>query len=380
MLPIPMAYVHAKLVRERIRTWLKELVSSDKSEPSRPEAPVSLYLHVPFCPNLCKFCHFVKYPFREDLAVKYYKKLIEDVREAHSKGYEVREVYIGGGSPSVLPYLLGELVDVLWELWRVPISLEVNPGDVVHKDVVEHLDPKKVKRISMGVQSFEDRGLRALGRPLNADDTIKAIDIIRSKSYECFNIDMIWGTRWLMKGVERAFSCGANQITFYPLMPFPLRGPKGEMEGFNLYEEIVRMAHANGFKRVNAWTFSRVRSLVDEYIADSSEFLGLGVSSFSLLGNMAHLNTFSLKKYFESGWFPVEHSKPLSDKEMKEFLLAYKLHSNPRSLGLSSEFGWYLGVVTLREMYTVLGEFRVRTLSNFIKEVNYLKFAETVAS
>ncbi len=353
-------HYHSRLVRTRVKRWLSELEASKPLEPSVPDRYVALYLHIPFCVSLCKFCHFVRYPFNEDVAKKYYKKLIEDVYEAYSKGFKVNEVYIGGGSPSVMPEMLGELIDVLWELWKARISVEVNPNDVVERSAVEYIDPKKVERISMGVQSLTREGLKALGRASTLENTLTAVEAISSRGFKTFNIDLVWGTKLLMKGIRKAFELGANQVTFYPLMPFPLTGAKGEAKGFEMYEEIVKEAFRKGFVRANAWTFNKGFSIVDEYIADSINFLGLGVSSFSLLGNIAHINTFDVSKYLSSNWFPVEHSKRLSLSELRQFYLAYKLHSEPpKSLG---EAGWYLGVITLREMYTVLGNFRIRHL------------------
>ena len=354
-------HYHAKLVRKRVERWLYELEASKPSDPYVPEHCVALYVHIPFCASLCKFCHFVRYPLNEGIAKKYYSKLIDDVYSAYSNGFKVHEVYIGGGSPSVMPEMLGELIDVIWELWRPEVSVEVNPNDVVDRSAMNHIDPKKVKRVSLGVQSLNQEGLKALGRGSTLEKTLAAINVISSKNFETFNIDIVWGTKSLMRGIDNAFELGANQVTFYPLMPFPLSGAKGEAMGFEMYEKIVREAFRRNFIRSNAWTFSKGFNIVDEYISSSINFLGLGVSSFSLLGNVAHLNTFDVSKYLSSNWFPVEHSKTMCINELRQFHLAYKLHrSPPKALG---EMGWYLGVITLREMYTVLGNFRIRHLA-----------------
>ncbi|UXD22282.1 hypothetical protein IPA_03200 [Ignicoccus pacificus DSM 13166] len=346
-------------VRKRVLGWLRELESSEPSPPSLPNRPLSLYLHVPFCTNLCKFCHFVRYPFEEEKARKYFRKLINDVYSAYGNDVEVKEVYIGGGSPSCLPDMLGELVDVLWDLWKPEISLEVNPKDVVHRDALDYLDSNKVRRISMGVQSFFEERLRELGRPVSEEENWEAIQLIKEKNFHTFNIDLIWGVNDMKEELEKAFACGANQITFYPLMPFPAKGITGELKGFKVYQQIVREAEKNGFCRANAWTFSKGKSMVDEYISECSDFLGLGVSSFSLINGVSHVNTFSIDKYLESkDWFPNEHSLKLSRKDLDGFRKAFALHSNPKYLGLRGESFWYLGVIVLREMYTILGEYR----------------------
>jgi coproporphyrinogen III oxidase-like Fe-S oxidoreductase len=353
----------ASYARKRTESWLKKLDSSQASPLRVPERPISLYLHVPFCTNLCKFCHFVRYPYDEEKAKKYFKKLKNDVLNAYAEGIDVKEVYIGGGSPSCYPPGLGELLDALWELWRPEISLEVNPKDVVHKDALDHIDPIKVKRISVGIQSFDGKRLRELGRPVKEEENWHAIELIKDKKFHTFNIDLIWGVESLGDDLEKAFSCGANQITFYPLMPFPSKGIRGELKGIKVYEEIVGFARAKGFCRINAWTFSKGKSMVDEYISDCTDFLGLGVSSFSLVEGVSHVNTFSVEKYLEDKrWFPNEHSLKLSERDLKDFKRAFAVHSDPQRLGLRGEAFWYLGVVVLREMYTMLGEYRQRKM------------------
>ena len=213
------------------RNWLKRLTSKPGVERVELNGPVSLYLHVPFCRTLCRFCHFVRYPYKEELAKKYYKKLMKDVEEAFSRGAEAFEVYVGGGSPSSEPHLLGELLDLLWDLWKPKISVEVNPNDVVKLNAIEYIDPKKVKRVSMGVQSFLPERLKELGRAVLPETNFKAIEIIKSKKYCTFNIDIVWGLESVRRDAEEAFSLGVDQVTFYPLMPFPKRGPRAEAKG-----------------------------------------------------------------------------------------------------------------------------------------------------
>ncbi|ABU81523.1 radical SAM protein [Ignicoccus hospitalis] len=349
----------AELSRRWSEAWLRKLLSSPGT-PMRPEGRVSLYLHVPFCRSLCKFCHFVRFPYSEDLASKYFKKLIKDVEEAHSSGVEAVEVYVGGGSPSSKPEALGELVDLVWSLWRPQISVEVHPVDVAFLGAAEHLDPKKVTRVSMGVQSFSPEGLKKLGRPVSPETNELAIEILKSKKFKTFNVDVVWGLEDPTPDAVKALECGADQVTFYPLMPFPKRGPEGERLCFQNYQRIVREASKRGFVRQNAWTFSKTEAMVDEYVARAEEFLGLGVSSFSLVGGAAHLNVFDLEEYFKRGWSEPWHSVKLNPLEGLAFKVAMALHSSPP---LRAEALWYSGLVALRELYGVLGEFRLSVVS-----------------
>ncbi len=354
----------ASFARAWTERWLKRLSSSPPAGEPSLEGPTSLYLHFPFCRRPCRFCHFVRYPYDDEKARKYYKKLMKDVEEAFTKGAEVFEAYIGGGSPSATPDLLGELLDLLWSLWRPKISVEVNPNDVVELNAIDYIDPKKVKRVSMGVQSFKGERLRELGRAVLPERNYEAIEIIMSKKYCTFNIDLVWGLEDISDEAEEAFSLKVDQVTFYPLMPFPGRGPRAEAKAFEIYENIVKVAKSYGYVRSNAWTFSKGKGMVDEYIADAPQFLGLGVSSFSFINGWAHVNVFDVDEYFERGWFPAWHSLKMRSYEERAFKLAMNLHST--AFGWDSEFLWYLGMVTLREIYSALGEFRQRNVAEVL--------------
>ncbi len=347
--------VIANLSRTLTRFILGKLELAPPAPLSIRDRQVSLYIHVPFCRRLCKFCHFVRYPFNEALAREYFAKLKRDVEELYRKGVNVKELYVGGGSPSCLPEELGELIDEIWARWKPLISVEVAPADVIELNALEHLDPAKVKRVSMGIQSLRPERLKRLGRSVDLETSMRALDELLARNYDVVNADFIWDVDTEISEIEEMAELGVPQLTLYPLMPPLSEG--SELERFRLYKEIANIMKERGYARTNAWTFSKGSSeLYDEYVSKDLEFVGIGVSAISLYDGRLAINTFSIEKYLKSNNIVHEHSLKLNPFLRRAVKGAYTLHSSVTKIEALN----YAALVVLREAYSVLGEYRIR--------------------
>ncbi len=330
-----------------------------------------LYIHFPFCRRPCRFCSFVRYPYREDIAKRYYKKILEDLETLYSRELNFKTVYIGGGSPSAND-LIAEIIDSIYSKWKPELSLEINPYDVL-RGVLDLIDEKKVTRLSMGVQSLEQRILSKLGRGVTAEETLQALELLRNRKFKTVNLDLIWGVERgddvRLKNEIRTLKQYADQITLYPLMPFPL----SEIEGYRIYKEVICKENL-----CNAWTICKGSGLVDEYIVSVPSFLGIGVSAISFIPPVSAIHTFNVEKYLKEDPQTPRYSTILTRREIEEFVFAMQLHSLKISVipkgyqiilpliakkegdlwVVKNCFGKYLGVVALRELYTALGDFR----------------------
>ena len=171
-----------------------------------------IYVHVPFCRSFCTYCDFYSEVAlkcrKEDEALKqevlferFAQSLLAEVRErGHEIKDEVNTLYIGGGTPSVLPLsVYGRLVKTLEDLGcRMPFdefTIEVNPEDIVDKGpgYVEGLMELGVNRVSMGVQSFDDSILKWMNRRHTASTAVKAYRMIEDAGMENISVDLIFG-------------------------------------------------------------------------------------------------------------------------------------------------------------------------------------------
>lgn len=140
------------------------------------EKELSIYIHIPFCVRKCLYCDFLSTPASEEIRTRYTDRLMQEIqRESESYvNYKVKTIYIGGGTPSLLePDQISRLMNALRENYLLDknceISMEVNPG-TCSQDRADAWKYSGINRVSIGLQSLDDKELKALGRIHNADD------------------------------------------------------------------------------------------------------------------------------------------------------------------------------------------------------------------
>ena len=188
-----------------------------------------IYIHIPFCGSFCTYCDFyseVTGGRSYDGFVSSLCKEIETVKESIDK--EVNTLYIGGGTPSVLPLsafcAIGDLLGRDFSEYTV----EVNPEDIVAngRSYIEGLTGLGVNRISMGVQSFDDKMLKWMNRRHDSDTALKAYGILRDSGVGNISIDLIFGIAHLdddlwRSTVAQALSLKPQHISAYQLSVEP---------------------------------------------------------------------------------------------------------------------------------------------------------------
>lgn len=276
-----------------------------------PAKEYLLYAHVPFCTRLCPYCSFNRYPFHEGRARAYFASLRAEMRMAAEQGFNCTSMYVGGGTPTVLVDELVETIDLAKSLFSIrEVSSETNPDHLI-PDVVDQLT-SRVDRFSVGVQSFDDGLLKQMERFDKYGSGAEILERLKwvAGRFHSLNVDMIFNfpsqtEAMLLRDVEMLIESGTNQTTFYPLMASPavadsLKRTVGAVdyarEG-RYYHTLVE-ALSPSFSPASCWTFSHTGGgMLDEYIVDYEEYVGLGSGAFSFLGGSLHVNTFSLDEY-----------------------------------------------------------------------------------
>lgn len=154
-----------------------------------------IYIHVPFCHAKCAYCDFYSKPLDRGMADSYVRAVISEYEARHDElaGDSVETVYLGGGTPSILEdNLLSELIDAVCTDCVSELTMEVNPEDVTPRRAEKWLQAG-VNRISMGVQSLNDRELAAVGRRHTAARALDAIDSLRRAGVTNLSLDVIYG-------------------------------------------------------------------------------------------------------------------------------------------------------------------------------------------
>jgi menaquinone C8-methyltransferase len=307
----------------------------------KPGEQLSLYIHIPFCRKLCPFCCFNRYLFQEKKAREYFRSLRRELDIYVQRGFKFENIYFGGGTPTILMDELIAFISYVKSQWPVKdISLETTPAELSAGTVAE-LKAGGVKRLSLGVQSFDDSLLEAMGRNLcSAREAREKIGLALGQ-FETVNIDLIFNFPFqtpaqFARDVAVFKEMGIDQVTFYPLMPSPHKKTALERKFARVnnssekryYDIILQDIFRQGYEASTVWCFSRGRKMIDEYIVDYADYIGIGSGSVSLVNGLFYVNTFSLDRYSEllqSGLLPVVRTRHLSDNEYARYYLLTKL-------------------------------------------------------
>lgn len=309
--------------------------------PSAVARPLQLYVHVPFCESLCPFCSFHRVQFREDKAAPYFQALRAEIRSYHARGFSFTDVYVGGGTPTIAPEELGATLELIRSLWPVrTISVETNPNHL-REPVLAALAAAGVGRLSVGVQSFDDGLLRQMQRydAYGSGAQIRERLAAARGRFATLNVDMIFNLpnqtgAMLERDLATLLELDVDQISFYPLMTASSarhrmdrtlgRADPGRRHDF--YQRILAALRPR-YRASSAWCFTRAgaaadASLIDEYIVDHDEFVGVGSGAFSYLDGRLYATTFSLNQYrrlIAAGGSAITQSKRLTVKERMRY-------------------------------------------------------------
>ena len=272
-----------------------------------------LYIHIPFCESVCPFCSFHRVLLKNtDAAREYFRTLRQEIRLIAKKAYQPSIIYVGGGTPTIMPDELEKTLDLVQSLFPVrQISVETNPNHL-NKEVFTHLKAAGVNRLSTGIQSFDDNLLKRMGRYDSygcGQANIERLKFAQGQ-FDTINADMIFNLphqtedslqedlRILLEDVE------VDQLSYYPLMTsshtaremarsmgLPVSGKE------KAFYDLLRSHLDDEYQLSSVWCFSRKQGMVDEYIISDNNYIGAGSGAFSYLNGVMYSNTFSIKRY-----------------------------------------------------------------------------------
>lgn len=283
--------------------------------PNSGRGPVLLYVHVPFCEALCPFCSFHRVLLKQPKAKRYFTALRKEICAYKEAGFVFDDVYVGGGTPTVLPDELRKTLQLIQSLFPIKrISVETNPNHLSSQRLSDLID-MGVNRLSVGVQSFDDKLLKAMGRYDRYGGGSEILDRLQHASgiFDTLNVDMIFNqplqTREsLVRDITILTSNKfADQVSFYPLMPATttskaMSKQMGKVSFDNerkYYEQILTHMRPE-FEPSTAWCFARKRGLIDEYIVDHEEYIGVGSGAFSYIDGCFYSSSFSIERYIDN--------------------------------------------------------------------------------
>ncbi len=298
---------------------------------------LELYLHIPFCERKCAYCDFLSAPADLPVRISYIKKLQEEIAYygAQYGEYQVSSIFFGGGTPTILEgYQLAAILETVKEHFNITtdaeITVECNPGTLT-AGKAEKLVQAGFNRLSMGLQSADDRELQLLGRIHNFAQFLESYDLARKAGFQNINVDLMSALpgqtlkSW-QDTLQKVTALRPEHISAYSLIieegtPFyerfaederireegehPQLLPEEEVER-QMYELTETFLHTKGYERYEISNYAKpgyeCRHNCGYWIR--KDYLGLGLGASSLVEHQRFQNTSELKTYLEQEYSP----------------------------------------------------------------------------
>ena len=281
--------------------------------------PLGIYVHIPFCVKKCGYCDFCSVT-DFSLIPAYISRLCADIRaagEAHGNGYRVDTVYFGGGTPSCAGTELVRALEAIRASFEVEadaeISFEANPATADLK-LLSVLREAGFNRLSVGIQSADEGELKKLGRIHTFRDAVKTVAEGRAAGFSDVGGDMMLGipdqTAATMRRTVCSFAAlGLDHVSAYmlkiePDTPFGRSVPSGlpdEEETAELYLTASALLRGLGYERYEISNFAKpgFESRHNLRYWRGGDYIGIGVSAASLIGNVRYLQSPDMKAFLD---------------------------------------------------------------------------------
>ena len=325
--------------------------------------PTSAYVHIPFCTQICYYCDFSKVFIKNQPVDAYLEHLIQETRS-----YEIgklRTLYIGGGTPTALSaqqlaYLLTELPKVMDLSGVEEFTIEANPGDL-DPDKIAVLKDSQVNRVSLGVQTFDNKMLKKIGRSHQEQDIYDNIRHLKQAGFDNISIDLIYALPGqtmdqVKENVAKAIDLDISHMSLYSLIlenhtvfmnrmrrgKLPL--PKEELEA-EMFEYIIEELEKAGFEHYEISNFSKpgFESRHNLVYWDNAEYYGLGAGASGYVDGIRYKNHGPIRHYLEA----VEAGKAriteehltLEEKMEEELFLGLRKKTGVSKARFEEKFG-----------------------------------------
>ncbi|MGB6779705.1 MAG: radical SAM family heme chaperone HemW [Planococcus citreus] len=305
-----------------------------------------MYIHIPFCHQICFYCDFNKVFFKDQPVDVYIESIGKELALWKQEGaldHPLETVFLGGGTPTALtPEQLERLLELIHQY--VPMaegvewSSEANPDELT-REKMEVLYKGGVNRLSMGVQTFDQDLLKRLGRTHANDDVLRAVETAREVGFANISFDLMYGlpgqtmAQW-DETLERAFAFGMPHFSAYSLIIEPktvfynlmvkgkLNTVTEDLEG-DMYERLMDEMEKHGLHQYEISNFAKPghESRHNLLYWDNEEYIGVGAGAHGYVKGIRYSNHGPLKKYMEpleSGERPVLDATQVSVKAQME--------------------------------------------------------------
>jgi oxygen-independent coproporphyrinogen-3 oxidase len=330
--------------------------------PPKPETPLGIYVHIPFCRKRCHFCYFKVYTDKDSKAIRHYIDAVIAELTIYAKkpfigGRKANFIYFGGGTPSYLSVdQLRHLTDAMKKLlpWEEveEVTFEAEPG-TLSDPKLQAIRDLGVTRLSLGVENFNDHILEINGRAHHSKEIWRAYDFARHVGFPQVNIDLIAGMleeteeNW-RDCIRRTIEMAPDSVTIYEMeIPYnttiykqmkaegKLVAPVADWETKRrwvdyAWNELSKVGYTISSAYTAVKNPEKTKFIYRDRLWAGADLLGMGVASFGHIGGVHYQNQHDFDPYVASmqrGELPVYRALTPSHEEryIREFILQLKL-------------------------------------------------------
>lgn len=312
--------------------------------------PLSIYIHIPFCKSKCYYCDFLSFAGQEERMEAYVGALIAEIRShgRNSKDKIVVSVFIGGGTPSILPEayiekIMGEVNENFEVDEKAEITIECNPGSLT-REKVETYKKSGINRVSMGLQSANEEELRELGRIHSFEAFKRNFIMLKEMGIRNINVDLMFGLSkqtsedW-NRTLDQVIGLGPEHISAYGLLieegtPFfhkELDLPNEEDERAMYWQAHQKLVE-KGYEHYEISNYGKkgFECQHNKVYWELGDYIGIGIGAASYFDGMRIENIINLEEYIlAQGRFELvigsRHTSSIQEKKEEFIFLGLRL-------------------------------------------------------
>ena len=287
------------------------------------EVVASVYIHIPFCKNICTYCDFCKVLYNKEWVVNYLKTLKTEIEDRYM-GEEIKTIYIGGGTPSALSLKEIEFLLLLTNMFNKnhleEFTFECNIEDI-NEELLLLLKKYNVNRLSVGIESFDEENLLLMKRKCDYKNTKEKIDLIRRLGFNNINLDLIYALPGeklsvLKKDLRLLLSLNPEHISTYSLMiedntflSYKKVQTIEEELDKEMYDYICKKLNGYGYNHYEVSNFAKVgfESKHNLVYWNNLEYYGFGCGASGYTAGVRYDNTRSLSEYIKGNFNSTEN-------------------------------------------------------------------------
>ncbi len=287
---------------------------------------LGIYIHIPFCVRKCYYCDFVSYTNKQEMVKEYVKCLKKEIDSYNLDKYEVTTIYIGGGTPSFIESsYIKEIIDCLKDKLQnnntkfneIETTIEVNPG-TVNLEKLKQYKEVGINRISIGLQSSNDKLLKEIGRIHKYEEFLKTYNMAREVGFKNINVDLMIGLpnqtiEDLKNTIENIINLNPEHISVYSLIleentkmeelveKEKVKLPEEDIER-QMYWYVKNKLELNKYFQYEISNFSKneKESRHNLNCWEQKEYIGLGVAAHSYIERKRYSNTNNIEEYIQN--------------------------------------------------------------------------------